>query len=382
MDYEKKYKEALERAKSFNKRWQCIEATDSELALKELKEIFPELGESEDEKIKKGIIDFLWKEKIFLQEARSSVENNPKYRFVVDAIAWLEKQKYTQKDVDNAYLKGITDTKNELEKQGEQKPQGKSALEAIKEEKVDNANKVEPKDYSSIDPHFFKPTEKVEPKFEVGEWVVFNCQHDSVYQVEKIENYQYTLRHILGGSMPLSFSHEDMIMAWTIQDAKDGDVLKEDSCIFIIERMKSNGIAIVHCCLFDDGDFDLGSTSSTLSFDVDSTYPATKEQRDLLFTKMKEAGYEWDANKKEIRKTCQKPNYCHHEVDETGWTEEYRKAYYDGWNNCNQQHAQLEAQRKPTWSEEDAKMFDICCDYLDVEKCVWLKSLKQRLKGE
>jgi hypothetical protein len=29
-------------------------------------------------------------------------------------------------------------------------------------------------------------------------------------------------------------------------------------------------------------------------------YPATKEQRDLLFQKMKEAGYEWDSNKKEL----------------------------------------------------------------------------------
>ena len=37
--------------------------------------------------------------------------------------------------------------------------------EAIKEEKVDNANKVEQKDYSSIDPHFFKPVDNVEPKF-------------------------------------------------------------------------------------------------------------------------------------------------------------------------------------------------------------------------
>lgn len=50
----------------------------------------------------------------------------------------------------------------------------------------------------------------------------------------------------------------------------------------------------------------------------------------------------------------QKPNYCHHEVDETGWTEKYRKAYYDGWNNCNMQHEQLKADQKPAeWSEED-----------------------------
>lgn len=45
--------------------------------------------------------------------------------------------------------------------------QGKTALEAINEENVDNANKVETKDYSSIDPHFGKPIDKVEPKFKV-----------------------------------------------------------------------------------------------------------------------------------------------------------------------------------------------------------------------
>lgn len=65
--------------------------------------VFPELKESEDERIRKEIIDFLWKEKIFLQEAHSSVENNPKYRFVMDAIAWIEKQG-EQKPIDKIQL--------------------------------------------------------------------------------------------------------------------------------------------------------------------------------------------------------------------------------------------------------------------------------------
>ena len=52
----------------------------------------------------------------------------------------------------------------------------------------------------------------------------------------------------------------------------------------------------------------------------------------------------------------QKPEYCHHEVDLSDCSEEYRKAYYDGWNNCNQQHSQCEAKQKPAkWSEEDEK---------------------------
>ena len=40
----------------------------------------------------------------------------------------------------------------------------------------------------------------------------------------------------------------------------------------------------------------------------------------------------------------QKPNYCHHEVDLSGCSEEYKKAYYDGWNNCNMQHSQCKSE--------------------------------------
>lgn len=38
--------------------------------------------------------------------------------------------------------------------------------------------------------------DKNEPRFDVGDWVVF-ITSESVYQVEKKENYEYTLRHIL-----------------------------------------------------------------------------------------------------------------------------------------------------------------------------------------
>ena len=36
--------------------------------------------------------------------------------------------------------------------------------------------------------------------------------------------------------------------------------------------------------------------------------PATKEQRDLLFQKIKETGYEWDVDKKELKKLDLVPN--------------------------------------------------------------------------
>ena len=83
MDYEKKYKEAFERAKAFNKRWQCIQAIDSELALKELKEIFPEFTENEDERIRKELIHYFSDGVEFLSLCSFSRE---------EIIAWLEKQ--------------------------------------------------------------------------------------------------------------------------------------------------------------------------------------------------------------------------------------------------------------------------------------------------
>ena len=51
----------------------------------------------------------------------------------------------------------------------------------------------------------------------------------------------------------------------------------------------------VCCCL--DNKF----TCANLGiFDAEDVKPATKEQRDLLFQKMREAGYMWDAEKKKI----------------------------------------------------------------------------------
>lgn len=82
-DYKKKYEEALDRARTFNQRWQGIEVTDSELTFKELKEIFPELKESEDERIIKAIIEFVKQNKSFTHCKGVSKD---------DCLTWLEKQ--------------------------------------------------------------------------------------------------------------------------------------------------------------------------------------------------------------------------------------------------------------------------------------------------
>ena len=270
--------------------------------------------------------------------------------------------------------------------------QGKSILEVIKEEKVDNANKVEPKDYNSIDPHFGKPIDKVVPKFKVGDWVIFNEHHNSVYQVEKIQDLRYYLRHYTGGSMSVHIDNQ-LIRHWTIQDAKDGDVLKEGSCIFILRKMKSKNTAITHCCLFDDGDFNL---RPTLSLDVDSTFPATEEQRNLLFAKMKEAGYAFDLYNKEMMK-IEDLLINGVEIPFGAKDSELEEVFYSIPNGF---HAEIEGDKvvikkgeKKPLSEEDErklnKIIDIfeeikvgsksvyCGDVLELQN--WLKLIKERM---
>lgn len=219
-----------EKAKAYDEALKVLHKYDGAniMFTQDLKEeIFPELKESKDERIRKALIKYL--------KERAHSGFNQEVRICNEGIAWLEKQ-------------------------------GKH--------KSDN----------------------IEPKFKVGDWVV--SPNGVYWHIDAIQDGRYEVTADTGqcADWPLD---TNIYRLWTIQDAKDGDVLAEDSCIFIIEKMKSNRTAIVHCCLFDDGDFDSGST---LGFDVDSTYPATKEQRDTLFAEIKDAGYEWDAENKELER--------------------------------------------------------------------------------
>lgn len=103
----KAYDEALERMKSWVKGEYPECFTEAQKAAEF---IFPELKESEDERIRKDIIRVLKGEISFVSE-----KENEKF------IAWLEKQgtSYTKRDVDDAYLEGISVAKNEMEKQYE-----------------------------------------------------------------------------------------------------------------------------------------------------------------------------------------------------------------------------------------------------------------------
>ena len=82
VDYKKKYDEALERMKSWarGEHSECFSE-----ARKAAEFIFPELAESEDERIRKELLDYL--------KERTVVESLTDTRVKKDWIAWLEKQK-------------------------------------------------------------------------------------------------------------------------------------------------------------------------------------------------------------------------------------------------------------------------------------------------
>ena len=81
MDYEKLYREALERARR-------LEENSNGMILKKwLWNVFPELAESEDERIRKWIIDDI------IYNMNNEPLNNSEYKKKAEkAIAWLEKQ--------------------------------------------------------------------------------------------------------------------------------------------------------------------------------------------------------------------------------------------------------------------------------------------------
>jgi signal peptidase I len=149
-----------------------------------------------------------------------------------------------------------------------------------------------------------KPVDNLEPKFKVGDWIVFYEHHNSVYQVERIDNYRYYLRHYLGGSLSVHFDNE-FIRAWTIQDAKDGDVLVTNSnIIFMFKYLDEGGTIAFRVSYTKNSGVYFPKLKERLC-DQD-VYPATQEQRELLFYKMKDAGYEFDFEKKELKKIKQK----------------------------------------------------------------------------
>lgn len=226
MDYEQRYKDALDEAKAIHKSIR-----------KDLKpiieQIFPELKESEDERIRKELINFI----------KNKLENpcfpTPSKNILANWITWLEKQD--------------------------------------EQESVD----------------------KVEPKFNLYDWVV--TDKGDVVQIGAVNNGYYTIHNGMDFNM---FYVDKFWHLWTIEDAKDGDVLyHSDSAsngIFIFKEIRNDGKVLCYCDYDSEDHFCLGEHHTCCWMNDKYIRPATKEQYDILFEKMKLEGYRWDEDKKEL----------------------------------------------------------------------------------
>lgn len=91
---------------------------------------------------------------------------------------------------------------------------------------------------------------------------------------------------------------------WTIEDARDGDVLYDgnNACIFR-KKMKDDDAVWVdaYCGVDSDGMFNVNDKNECWCLACDCV-PANQEQRETLFQKMKDAGYEFDFDKKKLKK--------------------------------------------------------------------------------
>ena len=299
----KAYDEVLGRAKSL-----VDFCSDNEL--KTLNFVFSELKENEDDRIREGIILNL---EYSINKSEGFVKDELKER-----IAWLEKQgkpvEINPSEFDSRlnkllkqfetlpkeelasslsfYLNVVQNNGTYKEKKQCEKPQGKSAVDAINEEKVDNQNCV-------------KPSIKVEPKFKVGDWCIDN-EDGIVFQIVKVLDNTYRYRTNEGKEYSCThYSLELDARFWTISDAKDGDVLYTPKGagaegIFLIkgwEQVECIGKTLcsrIGYRVKDDEVVAGGLGAIWWEGVIDPFYPATKEQRDLLFQKMKEAGYKKD----------------------------------------------------------------------------------------
>lgn len=141
-----------------------------------------------------------------------------------------------------------------------------------------------------------KPFEKlVEPKFNVGDWVV---RGNTIAQILDIQEQYYIGLDINGKDFVSSrFLDGNKIHLWTIEDAKDGDILACNEEILLFKSYSALQGRISLYCWYNGhtNNFHSKEVIDILLTTRNKVCPATKEQRDLLLQKIKEACNKWNA---------------------------------------------------------------------------------------
>ena len=234
MDYERKYKEALERARKIENREPIDVPDGTSIPVT----IFPELKESEDERIRKELI------RAFKSLNTIKVWNGIER---TNILAWLEKQ-------------------------GEQKPFN-----------YESAN-IQQKDFAP----------KVESKFRKGDIIKHN-RVNIICKVILVNSVSYYVENIKTRAESELFYAEENFHLWTIEDVKDGNVLysPEHNLLWIYKDKDTYHVATN---LNYPNNVSIGG-DIVMPSDV---CPASKEQCDILFARIKKYGYKWDEDTKKL----------------------------------------------------------------------------------
>ena len=283
----RRYDEAIERAKG------VIEQNPlMEYLKKGIEYIFPELKESEDEEIRKFLIQMAqnghggdrdwwnkcvaWLEKQGEQKPADEVEHlipqkGMYYTCIKDYYSSDNIHLYVKGNVYKSFFNGYIEDESYLGLSWTNSCTGK----------------------------YFEPTKD-------EDWIV--CEYDNVIgkpmqykEFKKKVNQKFIENLKAKGLTP-------KLRLWNLQDTKDGDVLYAKGSyfkeyLFMFSSFTEDNVISTHFG-YDvfHGTFDKMLTRFGREEDFISVAPATKEQCGLLFKKMKEAGYELDAEKKELKK--------------------------------------------------------------------------------
>lgn len=179
---------------------------------------------------------------------------------------------------------------------------------------------------------------KYSQKFGVGDWITSNLSISSnllcIIGVDKT-NYEVITPQGSTGVPSIRYIDEHYHL-WTIQDAKDGDVIRLGTVTAIFKKYIGQEKCICYCSFCKDGGFEIPIENGEDNvYGCYNATPATKEQRDFLFQKMKEADYEWDTDKKELKKLV-KPKFkvgdkIRHKITNKDDVYEISKVYDDSY---------------------------------------------------
>ena len=295
MDYKTFNKGCLEEAKRLYK----TANADQRYVLEKL---FPELRETDDEKIRKNLINFL--DAVWHLGKNANFDEHSKAD-CAEWISWLEKQEgcelirkeWLEHIKQSWYKEGFIYGKYGGGTSKEWTINDTTTLNELIDFLENGTAKLQHDLTRYANWLKIQLAPNVKPKFNVGEWITNSIETvqitgydiDYGYQVDYKGNLQHRDTDII----------EKEYHLWTIADAMDGDVLAFDNDTIVIFKDLYNSTTFHSYCHIEDGVFDVNKDVLPDWWEGKGFYPATKEQRDLLFQKMKEAGYQWDSEKKE-----------------------------------------------------------------------------------